>query len=456
MLFNSLIFFALLLPTLVLYWASSSQQFRLLLLVAASLLFYGFDHWASVFLLLFTVPFNFFIGRAQRPGRSKMLLVLAVAINLSLLCWFKYVVFIAEYVNVLLSFFGTTLSAPHPTGFLPLGISFSTFQVVAYQIDVYRGEIQAETSLLRFAVFKCFFPQLIAGPIVRAKEFLPQLYERRKFDAATFHQGLWLVIAGLFLKIGVADILAQFANEAFRTPSNLTTIGAWTGLYAYGFQLFADFWGYSTMAMGLAALFGFALPLNFDTPYFSTSLQEFWRRWHITLSFWFRDYVYIPLGGSRQRRNVNLLVTMLLVGLWHGTGWTFMIWGVAHGLWLCVERSLPSSDKMNDPVSRAVKTFLVFNGVCLLWVLFRAPTFSVAMEYFSRLLLPPFTFSKIPPVLLWWLIVFAVAHRPLAWSLKEYRFAQFPLKLQWTLALACLYFILVYAGAKVDFIYFSF
>jgi len=456
MLFNSLAFFALLLPTLLLYWASSSQQFRLLLLVAASLMFYGFYYWPVVLLLLSVIPFNFVMGRAQIPGRSKIALGLAVAMNFSLLCWFKYVPFIVDNVNAGLSFFGTTLSVPRPPVFLPLGISFFTFQVVAYQIDIYRGEIKAETSLLRFAVFKCFFPQLIAGPIVRAKDFLPQLYEKVTFDAAIFHQGVWLVIAGLFLKIGVADILAQFANEAFRAPSNLTTVSAWTGLYAYSVQLFADFWGYSTIAIGLAALFGFALPLNFDTPYLSTSLQEFWRRWHITLSLWFRDYVYIPLGGSRQHRNLNLLATMMLVGLWHGAGWTFIIWGVAHGLWLSVERSLPSSENMKGPVSRAVKTFLVFNGVCLLWVLFRAPTFSVAMEYFSRLLLPPFTGSKVPPVLYGWLIVFALIHWPLAWSLKESRFIRLPLKLQWVLALVCVYFILAYAGAKVDFIYFTF
>jgi len=185
-------------------------------LVAASLMFYGFYYWPVVLLLLSVIPFNFVMGRAQIPGRSKIALGLAVAMNFSLLCWFKYVPFIVDNVNAGLSFFGTTLSVPRPPVFLPLGISFFTFQVVAYQIDIYRGEIKAETSLLRFAVFKCFFPQLIAGPIVRAKDFLPQLYEKVTFDAAIFHQGVWLVIAGLFLKIGVADILAQFANEAFR------------------------------------------------------------------------------------------------------------------------------------------------------------------------------------------------------------------------------------------------
>lgn len=456
MLFNSLTFFALLLPTLGLYWAVRSQPARLWLLLAASLLFYGFYHWPSVFLLLFTIAFNYAMGRMQMRRRSKALLFVAIAANLSLLCWFKYAAFIAENVNALLSLFGASLSVPVPPVFLPLGISFFTFQVVAYQIDIYRGEIEAEPSLPRFAVFKCFFPQLIAGPIVRAKDFLPQLRERVKFDAAVFHHGLWLLIAGLALKIGVADVLAQFANEAFREPSKLTTVGAWTGLYAYAFQLYADFWGYSTMAVGLAAMFGLALPLNFDTPYIATSLQEFWRRWHITLSVWFRDYVYIPLGGNRQRRDFNLLLTMTLAGLWHGAGWPFLIWGFGHGLWLALERHMPSLPGLEGRFGRVVKGLLVFHGVCLLWVLFRAPTLALAGEYFSHLVPHPFTTSKVPGVLAGWLIVFALVQWPLAWTFKERRFPEFSLNWQWALALVSFYFILAYAGAKVDFIYFTF
>jgi D-alanyl-lipoteichoic acid acyltransferase DltB (MBOAT superfamily) len=456
MAFNSLAFFSLLLPTLLLYWISRNQQFRLLLLCVASLVFYGFYHWAGVILLLVTIPANYLMGRVQMSHRSKLTLGLVIGVNLLPLCWFKYVGFLVENLNAMLVLMGATLSAPRPEVFLPLGISFFTFQVIAYQIDIYRGEIQAERSLLRFAVFKCFFPQLIAGPIVRAKDFLPQLYTRVQFNSEIFHQGMWLVLIGLFLKIGVADILSQFADKAFSAPSNLTTVGAWTGLYAYSIQLFADFWGYSTMAVGLAALFGFTLPINFDTPYLSTSLQEFWRRWHITLSHWFRDYVYIPLGGNKHRQYLNLIATMTLVGLWHGAGWTFLIWGLLHGLWLSIERKMSLAETGSSPIGRAVKMFLVFNGVCLLWVWFRAPTVHVALEYFSRLLLPPFTVETVSSVLFWWLLLFAVAHRPLTWSLAGRRLATFPLPLQWLLALACAYFILVYAGAKVNFIYFTF
>ena len=456
MLFNSLTFFALLLPTLALYWLLRWQQARLWLLLAASLLFYGYYHWPSVFLLLFTIGFNYGMGRMQARWRSGLVLGLVVTGNLSLLAWFKYAAFAADNCNGLLSLLGVSWSVPRPPVFLPLGISFFTFQVIAYQIDIYQGEIEAERSLPRFAVFKCFFPQLIAGPIVRAKDFLPQLRNRIRFDAASFHQGLWLMLAGLALKIGVADVLAQFADEAFRAPASLSTAGAWTGLYAYAFQLYADFWGYSTIAVGLAALFGLALPLNFDTPYCATSIQEFWRRWHITLSVWFRDYVYIPLGGNRRRRDLNLLLTMALAGLWHGAGWTFVLWGTGHGLWLLLERHGPTLPILETRAGRVLKTVLVFHGVCLLWVLFRSPTLALAGTYFSRLLSLTFTATKISGVLTGWLLVFAVAQWPLAWTLKERRFVKLPLKAQWLLALVCLYFILAYAGARVDFIYFTF
>jgi alginate O-acetyltransferase complex protein AlgI len=454
MLFNSLIFFALLTVTVALYWALPWHRARLAVLFGASLVFYGFHHWPSVFLLLFTIGFNFLMGREQARRRSWARLALTIAVNLSLLFWFKYAAFVADSVNSLLALFGGNLAVPRPPVFLPLGISFFTFQVIAYQVDIYRGEVAAEPSLARFAVFKCFFPQLIAGPIVRARDFLPQLRELRRFDAAQFHQGLWLVLAGLALKIGVADVLAQFADEAFRAPSAQSTVSAWTGLYAYAFQLYADFWGYSTMAVGFAALFGLVLPLNFDTPYLAQNLQEFWRRWHVTLSVWFRDYLYIPLGGNRRRRDLNLLLTMTAAGLWHGAGWPFVLWGFAHGVWLVTERHLPPVAE--NRTARIVKTFLVFHGVCLLWVLFRAPRLEVARDYFARLLLPPYTSSKTPLILTGWLLAFALLQWPLAWTFRENRFASRSLTTQWLLALAALYLVIAYAGAHVDFIYFTF
>jgi alginate O-acetyltransferase complex protein AlgI len=455
MLFNSLTFFALFLPTLALYWLLPWQRARLAALFVASLIFYGYFHWPSVFLLIFTITFNYVMGLRQAARRSRVALAAIIGVNLSLLLWFKYAGFIADNLNAGLSLAGSSWAVARPPVFLPLGISFFTFQVIAYQIDIYRREIEPERSYLRFAVFKSFFPQLIAGPIVRARDFLPQLTARVRFDAARFHHGLWLVVAGLALKIGIADVLAQFATEAFRDPAALSTAGAWAGLYAYAFQLFADFWGYSTIAVGLAAMFGLVLPLNFDTPYVSASLQEFWRRWHITLSFWFRDYVYIPLGGGRSHAARNLLITMGLAGLWHGAGWTFVLWGVGHGVWLLLERRAPAWPHADRRIVRIVKTILVFHGVCLLWVLFRAPTLPIAGVYLSRLLWLH-QGARVPGVLVNWLVLFALVQWPLAWTFKAERFPALPLRRQWLLAAACLYFILAYAGAHVDFIYFNF
>lgn len=457
MLFNSLAFVALLVPAVAAYWMLPWHRARLAVLLAASILFYAFHHWPSAFLLLGTIGFNFAAGRLQARTRSTAVLVGAVAVNLSLLLWFKYSAFIADNVNALLGMAGTALAVPRPPVFLPLGISFFTFQVIAYQVDVHRREVEPETSLLRFAVFKCFFPQLIAGPIVRARDFLPQLREPRRFDPAMFHQGLWLLLAGMALKIGVADVLAQFADEAFREPAKLTTVGAWAGLYAYAFQLFADFWGYSTMAVGLGALFGLVLPLNFSLPYLASGVQEFWRRWHVTLSVWFRDYLYIPLGGNRRRRDFNLLVTMTVAGLWHGAGWNFLAWGFGHGLWLVLERHSPAlPDAWSGRAGRAMKTLLVFHGVCLLWVLFRAPSTAAAAGYFSHLLLPPFQGSKVPGALSGWLAACVLLQRPLDWTFRDSRFTRLRMPVQWALAAAAGYLVLAYAGARIDFIYFTF
>jgi alginate O-acetyltransferase complex protein AlgI len=458
MLFNSLTFVALLVPLLTLYWGVGNKSVRLILLLAGSLLFYSHQHWPSVFLLLLSILVNYWLGRRQSKAPSRPLLWLSIAVNLCPLIGFKYSGFLAENLSGFLHWFGIQYQPSHHA-FLPLGISFFTFQVIAYQVDVYRKSIDAETSLLRFAVFKSFFPQLIAGPIVRAADFLPKLRSDLRFDPAGFHQGLWLLAAGMGLKIGVADVLAQFAQNSFASPSDLTTATAWAGLYAYAFQLYADFWGYSTMAVGLALLFGLELPENFNTPYLSGGIQEFWRRWHITLSIWFRDYVYIPLGGNRRRRDLNLLITMGLAGLWHGAGWPFLIWGLAHGIWLIGEHHFRQSRIASlgrSPLWMPVRVFLVFHGVCLLWVLFRSPDLATASSYYSKLLLPPYSISKVPRLLLHSLVVFALIQWPLSWTFKDRRFTRFPIGIQCLLALLCLWAVLVYAGAKIDFIYFTF
>jgi alginate O-acetyltransferase complex protein AlgI len=445
--------FALLLATTVgLYWLLPGQALRLALLLAASLVFYGWGHhWTSLALLAVTIAVNWVAGLALERRRNPWLLAAALAVDLGTLGWFKYSRFVVENLAAL----GLHLPTKGLPDYLPLGISFFTFQVVAYQIDVWRREVPAERSLLRFGVFKSFFPQLIAGPIVRARELLPQLREKRRFDAAGFHHGLFLLAAGLALKLGVADVLAQFVREGFAKPAALSTTSAWLDLYAFAFQIYADFWGYSTMAVGMALLFGLALPLNFDSPYRSGSLREFWRRWHITLSIWFRDYVYIPLGGNQRYEIRNLLVTFLAAGLWHGAGWTFVLWGLANGLWLVIERALPSFVG-DGPLGRLVRAVLVFHGVCLCWVLFRAPTLAAAGAYYARLLLPPYTHSELPDILGGWLVGFAVLQFPVAWLIRERHFLRLSVPTQVAVAASALFLALVYAGASIDFIYFTF
>ncbi|MHB8418234.1 MAG: MBOAT family O-acyltransferase [Myxococcales bacterium] len=456
MLFTTYSFAALLAVTVALYWLLPGQVFRLALLLAASTVFYGWGHhWTSLALLAATVVVNWAAGILLERRRSRLLLAAALAVDLGTLAWFKYARFLGENLRALLALAGVRLELHGLPDYLPLGISFFTFQVVAYQIDVWRRDVPAEPSLLTFAVFKSFFAQLVAGPIVRAREFLPQLRERRRFDPEGFHHGLFLLAAGLALKVGVADVLAQFVREGFAAPARLATTAAWTDLYAFAFQIYADFWGYSTMAVGMGLLLGLELPANFDSPYRSRSLREFWRRWHITLSFWFRDYVYIPLGGNLRRERRNLLLTFAAAGLWHGAGWTFVLWGIANGLWLVVERELPRLGG-EGRAWNALRTLLVFHGVCLAWVLFRAPSLPVALAYYGRLLLPPYTGAEIPGILSTWLLAFAALQFPLAWLMRERRFVRLRLPAQVATAAALLYLSLAYAGAQVDFIYFNF
>ena len=465
--FTSYSFLLLVLLALPLHWLLRAQAARLWVLLLSSAVFYSFRHPPSLLLLAATILLNYAAGHWQARARTapeatrRRLLFGIIVTDLLPLAVFKYGAFLWSSVGALLSLGGAQPLALSPLP-LPLGISFFTFQVIAYLVDVYRGEVAPEPSLLRFAVFKSFFAQLVAGPIVRAKELLPQLQTARPFDAAGFHQGLFCVAAGLCLKLGVADVLRQFADDSFAhaalQPAGLTTSAAWAGLFAYSAQLFADFWGYSTIAVGLGQLFGLSLPINFNAPYLSSSLQEFWRRWHVTLSVWFRDYVYIPLGGSRGagRTTRNLLFTMGLAGLWHGAGLRFVVWGLLHGVWLAAERKVARSwpDRPRLPMTIAV--LLVFVGVSLLWVPFRAPDLQTASGYAARLFLPPYSASAVPGLLWGVWLGFALLHAPLTALLERRRFVALPVWLQTALTGALLLWALALAGAQVDFVYFAF
>ncbi|MBP0000509.1 MAG: MBOAT family protein [Cyanobacteria bacterium SID2] len=356
-------------------------------LVAASLFFYGWWNPPYLLLLLFSIGFNYSIGRVlssdtMSSSHRKWVLFGGIATNLALIGYFKYANFFASIVNDLL---GTSID--FGTIVLPLAISFFTFQQIAYLVDAYREETK-EYNFLKYSLFVSFFPQLIAGPIVHHDDVIPQFSKRKilRFDSDDMAIGLTTFSLGLFKKVVFADTIATYANPVFTAASNGVEIGffqGWIGALAYTLQLYFDFSGYSDMAIGAARLFGIRLPLNFNSPYKSVSIADFWRRWHMTLSRFLRDYLYIPLGGNRKgevRRYVNLMVTMLLGGLWHGAGWTFVLWGGLHGAYLVVhrwwEKTTPSIETWWYRWSARLVTFV---AVVVSWVLFRAIDLSSAL-----------------------------------------------------------------------------
>lgn len=454
--FTSVTFLLLLALTVPLYWLVPWQRARLWVLLVASLGFYGWRHWPSVFLLLGTITFNYVLARHLEVHRRRGWLLVGVVANVGVLASYKYAGFFADTSVALLRLVGLELTPPAVDPFLPLGISFFTFQVTAYLVDVWRGELPAQRSLLVFAVFKSFFAQLVAGPIVKGRALFPQLEARRPFDAALVHRGVFLVLGGLALKLSVADALRPYIDQVYARPEEASSVEAWLTLYGYSVQLLADFWGYSTVAVGVGYLFGLELPFNFELPYLAQSLQDFWRRWHVTLSRWFRDYLYIPLGGNRRHAGLHRLVTMTLAGLWHGAAWTFVLWGFLHGAWLVAEqawwRRAPATR-----LGRVARGVLVFHGVSLLWVLFRAPSVAVAARLYARLVLPPFT-SKVWVPAQWvvWIAGFAILHPLLDAMFRTDRFIRLGVRRQLVLAAALLWLTLAYAGAPADFIYFVF
>jgi alginate O-acetyltransferase complex protein AlgI len=379
------------------------------LMLGASAVFYGWWDWRFLWLLGASAIANHItataIGRLRSLRTRKFVLVVAITVNLGVLAWFKYYGFLVTSVANTLATLGIHIHLPLLQVVLPVGISFFTFHALSYVIDVYRRVLRPAT-LQDFTLYLAFFPHLVAGPIVRAKDFLPQLrYPRdpRKVDGA---RAFWLITAGLFKKVVVANLLAtRLVDPVFANPGLYSAPDVLAAIYGYAVQIFADFSGYTDIAIGCALLLGFQFPQNFDRPYTAVSLQDFWRRWHITLSNWLRDYLYIPLGGSREseaKTTRNLMATMLLGGLWHGAAWTFVVWGGIHGAVLAIERRIIAlrTRKERDCTHRqrgrsSGRTGIVrhplfgwavtFNVVCLAWVFFRAESFSTAGTMLTRL-----------------------------------------------------------------------
>lgn len=379
MVFSSITFLFYFLPLfLALYLAFA--RFRSLVIVVASVMFYAWGEPRYVLLLAFVTVLNWGVGLAiQRSGPGRIILALGVAANLSLLIWFKYLGFIVSQIDgVLLASGLSAIGAPAVA--LPLGVSFFTFQGISYLIDIHRGDIEAQPSLLKFAMYKTMFPQLIAGPIVRYRDIADEI-DNRSVSFARWRRGIEMFVVGLAQKVIIANSVALPADQIFGLPgTQLTTTVAWLGAVCYMIQIFFDFSGYTNMAIGLGHLMGFTLPRNFDRPYAAQSVTEFWRRWHITLSRWFRDYLYIPLGGNRRggvQTYVNLLAVFFLCGIWHGAKWTFVAWGLYHGFFLVVERA--ASSLSFRQVWRPLRHLYLLLTVLIGWVLFRADSLREAL-----------------------------------------------------------------------------
>lgn len=386
MLFNS-IEFALFFPIVfVVYWFVFKNRLKAqnLFLLASGYFFYGW--WDVRFLgLLFlssTIDYTvgYYLNKTEDTFKRKRLLWLTIAVNLLILGIFKYFNFFTDSFLLLLTQLHIKANIQLINVVLPVGISFYTFQSMAYVIDVYRKEIKACTNYLTFLAFVSFFPQLVAGPINRAKDLLPQFYTNRTFSYDMAVIGLRLILYGLFKKVVIADNLAKFADEVFNNPGMYTGWVSLAGVLFFTLQIYCDFSGYSDIALGTANLLGFRMMENFRTPYFATSLKHFWQRWHISLSTWFRDYLYIPLGGNRNgevRQYLNLFITFMVSGLWHGANFTFIIWGFIHGSYVVIEDFIKRRTRASLPV--ILKWAITFSVVCVAWIFFRAKNLNNAL-----------------------------------------------------------------------------
>ncbi len=387
MLFNTFhfsYFFLLLFPT---YWALRNHyKLQNLLLLLAGYYFYACWEWKFLGLLILSTVMDFACGlwvdKIEDSKKRKMFVFLSMALNLGMLGYFKYMNFFAESMKIALAKAGWDVPLWQIQVTLPIGISFYTFQSMSYVIDVYRKDIKPTRNLLEFATFVSFFPHLVAGPIMRPTTLLPQIQNPRKFNIDQFYQGCYLIFWGLTKKVVVADNLSWYVNDLFGRWQTIDGGLALLAVYAFAFQIYCDFSGYTDAARGIAKCLGIELALNFNLPYFSTSPQEFWSRWHISLSKWLQDYLYIPLGGSRNgtfNTYRNLMLTMIIGGLWHGAAWTFMIWGAYQGIILVGHRlAKPLLDKIKptEPIDqacwKAVRIIATFHMVCLGWLIFRS------------------------------------------------------------------------------------
>jgi len=399
MLFNSLDFAIFLPIVFVLYWFVTARNLKLqnLLIVVASYVFYGWWDWRFLSLILFSTLVDYLVGlglsKQENLLKRRVLLWTSIGVNLGFLGFFKYYNFFLDNFIEAFSFFGRDISPNSLNIILPVGISFYTFQTLSYSIDVYKRKLEPTRDFVAFAAFVSFFPQLVAGPIERASNLLPQFYARRTFEYSKAVDGLRQILWGLFKKVVIADNAAEFANMFFNSPADYPGSVLFLGAVFFAFQIYGDFSGYSDIAIGTARLFGFSLMQNFAFPYFSRDMAEFWRRWHISLSTWFRDYLYIPLGGSRGSLALkvrNTFIIFVVSGFWHGANWTFIVWGALNALYflpLLLARKNrthlgPVAENHILPSLREIwQMGTTFALTVLAWVFFRAEDMAHAMAY---------------------------------------------------------------------------
>ena len=474
------IFFLIVYPVFLLL--KHNNRWMNLWLMIASYVFYGWWNPSYLLLLFGTSAIDYlmvlFMERSTSQKKRKLWLIISLVSNFGFLGFFKYSHFITDNLNWLLAHAHVGLQLPDPKAYpnwlishlggptdyfaavvLPIGISFHTFQSMSYTIDAYYGNIQTERSFVRFLTFVSFFPQLVAGPIERASNLLPQLQGKPVITKDDLTNGLGLFLIGFFKKVALADYLAMYVDRVYGDPSSFQSGALVLSTFAFAWQIYFDFSGYTDMARGLAQIMGFRLMLNFNNPYVATGLGDFWSRWHISLSTWFKDYVYFPLGGNRKgkaRTYVNMFVTMLISGVWHGAAWTFVIWGALHAVGRVATRELESKPWYRDRVPRFVKQVLVFAFVCVAWIFFRAPTVGDAWIILTRMVTTPWGDPQFPFVMGVLLVavwiyeeLFANGERTRAWlELAPVRMAMAVLMVLWLAVVA--------QPSTQSFIYFQF
>jgi D-alanyl-lipoteichoic acid acyltransferase DltB (MBOAT superfamily) len=458
MLFHTWAFALFFLIVYPIYLALKGTRFRLHWLLAVSYFFYACFNPLYLILIAYSSVLDYtVVAIMSKRGSRKIWLSISIINNLVLLSFFKYAGFITDNLNALLSSLNVPYILPAPGIFLPVGLSFYIFQSMSYTIDYYRGNVEREKSLIRYATFVSLFPRLLAGPIERAKNLLPQLQKKPVVSIQDVSDGLSLFIVGLFKKVALADYFALYVDKIYSTPDRFQSPALMLATFLFCWQIYFDFSGYTDMARGIARMMGFRLMLNFNNPYLATSLGDFWSRWHISLSSWFKDYVYIPLGGNRRGKfntYKNMFLTMVISGLWHGAAWTFIIWGAVHALGRFCTRELEATSFYKEKVPRIIKQMFVFVFVTFAWIFFRAESIGDAWIIIARIFTSGFTDPHCPVLAL--VLIFVVWLYQFAYESKFRWFLELRAVRLGIMILMVLYLVLCAPSSQQPFIYLQF